>query len=64
MHNQMSTLQFERKLARAGGHLAGFSTGVLAQSGLGRFVNPIVTSPHFALRDAELMWPGSGDGIP
>jgi hypothetical protein len=36
----------KEKPVRAGGHLTGFSTGVLAQSGLGLIADPIMTLPH------------------
>jgi hypothetical protein len=45
IHNQFLHSSSKEKPARAGGHLAGFSTGVLAQSGMGLIADPIVTSP-------------------
>ena len=41
MYNQCLHSSSKEKPARAGGHLAGFSTGVLAQSGLGVIADPI-----------------------
>jgi hypothetical protein len=43
MNNQNLHSSSKEKPARAGGHLAGFSTGV-AQSGLGLIADPVMTS--------------------
>jgi hypothetical protein len=46
IRNQMCHSSSKEKPARAGGHLAGFSTGVFAQSGLGLIAFPMMTSRH------------------